>query len=291
MKNLVLLMGLIVVAAVLNAGCLDSDDDDDRIGVIVTILPQKEFVERVGGDRVKVTVMVPPGQSPHTYEPTPGQMKDIARAGLYFKVGSGVEFETVWMDTLKEQNSNMEIVDGHEGITLIPMCGGHDNGTMDPHIWLSPKNAKIMVANLLEGLKKADQDNADNYTKNANDYIANLSKLHNETKSGLEPRQGKKFLVYHPAFGYLAHDYGLIQIAIEDEGKEPTAEGIQAIIDQAKEENITVIFVSPQFDRDNAETIADEIGGTVISINPLAENYVESMREVTTELINAFSKE
>ncbi|MCK4613167.1 MAG: zinc ABC transporter substrate-binding protein, partial [Thermoplasmata archaeon] len=121
MKNLVLLMGLIVVAAVLNAGCLDSDDDDDRIGVIVTILPQKEFVERVGGDRVKVTVMVPPGQSPHTYEPTPGQMKEVARAGLYFKVGSGVEFETVWMDTLKEQNSNMEIVDGHKGITLIPM--------------------------------------------------------------------------------------------------------------------------------------------------------------------------
>lgn len=284
---------LLVFMSVLGSGCIDlnTDDGDERILIVVSILPQKEFAGQVGGEHVKVTVMVGEGQDPHGYEPRPSQLKDVAGADLYFKVGSGMEFENVWMDTLIEQNDEMEIVDGSANITLIHLGeGDHEHQGDDPHIWNSPMNARIMVENLRDALVRIDPEHADDYANNTRMYLAELDAIDVGLKDGLEPHKGAKFLVYHPSFGYLAHAYDLVQIAIEDEGKEPTPAGVQAIIDQAKEENITTVFVSPQFDESNAEAIAGEIGGTVVRIDPLGEKYIENMNKIRDELVAGFEQ-
>ncbi|MFP4050350.1 MAG: metal ABC transporter solute-binding protein, Zn/Mn family [Thermoplasmata archaeon] len=270
------------------------DTGDYELNVAVTIPPQKEFVEEVGGDNVKVTLMVPPGQDPHSYEPETRQMRELAKADIYFKVGSKIEFEETWMDTMKGYNPDMEIIDGAKEIELLTMDGhksddGHEHDEdVDPHIWLSSKNAIKMVDNLVNGLIEKDSDNEEFYKENAEDYKNKLSELDSELKEGLSQYEEREFLVYHPSFGYLANEYNLTQIPIQDEGKEPGTKGLENIIKQAKENNISVIFVSPQFDESNAETIADEIDGEVIMLNPLAENYLDNMRKLKEKLISGF---
>ena len=389
-KTLVLILGAILLLAVMNTGCVDDEENDDILSVIVTIPPQIEWVERVGGDNVKVTVMVPPGADPHTHEPTVSQMRAVAQADIYFKLGSGIEFEERWMETLLEQNSDMVVVDGGVGIDFLDYdqecdhkhheCDhglehliediehiihewedgdmtaeeametiedlihdfqhhshlvndidhivhewedgdmtaeealdaiedlihdfehghhdahdhdhhhDHDHEGDDPHTWLSPVNVKIMVNNLLDALVEIDTGNEQYYRNNAQGYLNELDTLHQDIKVALNPYLGRKFLIYHPSMGYFAHEYGLIQVGVEREGREPGVSGLMAVIEQAKEDNIKVVFVSPQFDESNAQTIADEIGGEVIHINPLAEAYLDNLEEISNKLVSAFQE-
>lgn len=295
--KVVSLIFLLILSSLTIAGCTEEEEDDYDLNIVVTIPPQKEFVDEIGGEKVKVTVMVPPGQEPHSYEPTTQQMKEVSKADIYFKIGSGIDFELNWMDNMKEQNPDMVVVDGSEGIELIEMSEHHEHEEtnneehMDPHIWMSPPNAVQMINNLLETMKEEDEVNADFYDENAQKYKLELQSLHTDIKDILEPFEGKKFLVYHPSFGYLAEEYNLTQIAVEEEGKEPGTQGLQAIIEQAKEENITVVFVEPQFDQSSAETIADEIDGKVVSINPLAEDYIDNLEVIVNELRSAFGSD
>jgi len=248
-----------------------TDSSHEKIGVVVSILPQAEFAERVGRDRIDVTVMVPPGASPHTYEPTPGQLKEVSRAELYLKVGSGVEFELIWMDKIVDMNSDMHIIDCSKGINLIDT---------DPHVWLSIKNAGIIVENIYKGLIEVDPEKKDFYYKNKNDFQAELALLDDQINEILKEKKNRKILVFHPAWTYFAAAYDLEQIPIEEEGKEPTVSGMEKIIEQAKEQNIKVIFASPEFSSRSAETIAHEIGGSVVLISPLEKDYVNNMKNV-----------
>ncbi|KPK47214.1 MAG: hypothetical protein AMJ77_03845 [Dehalococcoidia bacterium SM23_28_2] len=276
-------------------GCGDGEETDSagKLGVVVSIAPQAEFVEKVGGENVDVTVMVPSGASPHAYEVTPGQMKALAEAEMYAKVGSGVDFEVVWMDRLEAANDDMLVVDCSEGVQLIPMAGEDEpeeadhQGAMDPHIWLSPPNAKSMVENIYAGLLQVDPENKAYYESNRDAYLRELTELDQDIKDGLAGVTNRRFMVYHPAFGYFAEEYDLTMLPIEEEGKEPTAAGIAHLIDEAKEHNIKVIFVSPQFNPQSAKVIAGEIGGSVVSIDPLARDYVENLRIVLGELVQA----
>jgi len=270
---------------------------ETSIRVVVTILPQAEFVENVGGDKVAVTVLVPPGAEPHTYEPTPSQLKDVARAKLYFKIGSPIEFEVNWLDRVIATNPNMLVIDSGQGIELIPMAehehGKHENETaehedehtgMDPHTWTSIRNAKIMVDNIYGGLVQVDPANQDYYLANKNDYIRQLDALDKEITDALAGLENAKFIVYHPSWGYFARDYGLVQISIEEAGKEPTPARLAILIREAKENNVTVIFATPQFSEKSAETVADEIGGKVVLIDPLSKNFLENMQRVAEAL-------
>ncbi len=282
------LAALIVIAAVLSTAisCSQSSPDADRIGVIVTLLPQAEFAEAVGGDRVKVTVMVPPGADPHTYELTPGQMKEVDRAELYAKVGSGVEFELAWADKLIAMNKDLVVVDCSRGIELIEGVG-EEKGEMDPHIWMSPRNVEIMVKNICIGLSTVDAENRAYYESNRDAYIAKLEALDSQIRAGLAEVKNPVFMVYHPAFGYFAREYGLTMLPIEAEGKEPSAADLGRLIAQAKAQGIRVIFAEPQFNPQSARVIADEIGGKVILVDPLARDYLRSMEELANQLIAA----
>lgn len=269
----------VLLCAILFLGCVTQNPEktEHTLKVIVTILPQAEFVQKIGGDKVTVTTMVPPGASPHAYEPTPSQLTAVSTASVYMAVGSGIQFEQVWLQKIVGVNSSMTVMNCSKGIDLIKTG---DNGRYDPHIWLSPKNAIIMVENMCEGLITVDPDNADYYTHNKIQYIKKLEELDSNIHNVLADKESKKIMVYHPSWAYFCRDYGLEQIPIEEEGKEPTPKGITHLIEQAKKYNITVVFTSPQFSTESAEIIAQEINGTVVLIDPLAKDYIDNMHTI-----------
>jgi zinc transport system substrate-binding protein len=287
----VCLITFILVSLVAAAtSCAQQAQSTTKLGVVVTILPQAEFVENVGGDKVDITVMVPPGASPHTYEPTPSQMTDLSEAEIYAKVGSGVEFELTWMDKLIAQNDEIFVVDCSEGVELQPMTSGDEDestGSMDPHIWMSPANVQIMVKNIADSLIRIDPDNRDYYEQNCDAYLEKLKQLDQDISEGLSEVENRVFMVYHPAFGYFASNYDLTMLPIEDEGKEPTPAGLQHLIEQAIEQNIKVVFAEPQFNPQSAKVIADAINGRVVLINPLARDYIENIRVLFVEMVQA----
>ena len=260
--------------------------DDGRLRVMVSILPQEEFVKAVGGEHVNVTVMVPPGREPHTYAPTPSQMMSLERASLYFEVGAGLEFEMVWMQRFVELNSDMLVVNGSKDVHLMKMG---DGGMTDPHIWLSPKNAMTMVQNLYHGLIKIDPRNASDYENNTRSYLQRLDRLDENISAALAPLENRNILALHPAWGYFADEFGLTQRAIEENGKEPTALGLAEILDFARRYNVSVVFAEPQFSTRMADSIAEEIGGAVVIVDDLAADYIDNLEIVAIKIAEGLS--
>ena len=272
---------------------------DRKVGVFVSILPQAQFVERVGGEHVDVDVLVGPGQEPHTFEPTPRQMTRLGRARLYFRVG--LPFEETLCPKLASIHKGLEIVDTRDGIELRPMTPGHagenenetgaahGQGETDPHVWLSPKLARIQARTICEALCRVDAAHQAFFRGSLHALQADLDRLDSELAQVLSPLKGRSFYVFHPAFGYLADAYGLKQKAVETGGKDPGPRHIAALIEQAKADGVKVIFVQPQFPRRAAETIADQIGGVVVPMDPLARDYLGNLRQMAEKIRKALS--
>jgi zinc transport system substrate-binding protein len=275
-KVIAIISVLIAVLAILAISHAPNAETTEKMGVVVTILPQAEFVESVGGEKVTVTVMVPPGRDPHTYSPTISDLVAVKQAKLYAEVGSGIDFELSYMDSIVEANRNMLVVDCSNGVELV------EN---DPHIWLSPRNAKIMVENICDGLIEVDPQNRDYYIQNGDEYLAKLDKLDTDISGNLTGITNRWFIVFHPAWGYFARDYNLTQVAIEIEGKTPSPKDIADVLQDAEEHNIKMVFASPEFDVKSAQTIAEAIGGRVAFIDPLARDYIVNMHKVLGELV------
>ena len=289
MRRILLFFAVFLAAcAVCRAAC--AGEESSRLKVAVTIAPLASFVEEVAKDTADVMIMVPPGADPHTYEPTPSQLAGLSGADVYVKLGSGMDFELAWMKKLKGLNKKMIICDSGEGITLIDMkesasCGpGHRHGGKDPHIWLSPSNAVIMVRNIERTLSSAEPDNADFYSVNAKNYITELSGAEREIRKKLEPFRGRAFFVFHPAWGYFASDHGLKEVSIQAGGKEPAARELTELVERARSLGVSAIFVSPQFSKKSAEVIAREIGAEVIEVDPLSKDYVRNILRMADEL-------
>lgn len=279
--------------------------------IVVTIPPQAEFVEMIAEDKANVTIMVPPGASPHTYEPRRSQLVNLSNAVLYAKVGTPIEFEINWLYKIKEMNKDMIIVDCSKNIELIESNHLHEEynsdhnqkennnhiledhsheGLHDPHIWLSLNNAAVMVENIYEALILIDPSNKNFYNSNMNKYIREIKKLDGEITEMFKDMENNKFMVYHDAWAYFARDYDLVQIPIEKDGKEPTPKGIRQLIDQARKEEITVVFASPELNISSAQVIAEEINGAVVLISPLEQNYLENMRNISNAIYKHLSK-
>lgn len=254
--------------------------------VFVSILPQKYFVERVGGGRVAVSVMVGSGQSPETYEPTPRQMAALSRARLYFSIG--VAFEDTWMKRIQAANPALRLVPMQRGVALLPLTGpsGEPSGT-DPHIWTSPARVKIMATAIRAALIELDPAHRGEFEANYRAFIAELDALDRELRAILAQARGKPLMMFHPSWGYFANDYGLRQIPIEAEGKEPGARSLARVIDLGKREDVKVIFVQTQFSRRTAETVAAAIGARVVAVDPLAEDYPQNLLRVAREFADA----
>jgi zinc transport system substrate-binding protein len=260
---------------------------EERLKVAVSIIPQKNLVERIGGELVDVQLIVQPGQSPATYEPTPRQMADVSQADIYYRIG--VPFEHVWLERIQSAYPNLPILDARAGIELRAMDEGdhhhdhgHDHGEdgLDPHIWLSPPLIKIMAQSLRDRLIKLLPKQRDILIKNHAAFLQSLDSLDSDIRAALAGAKVKKFMVYHPSWGYFADTYGLQQIPIESEGKEPGAKALARLIAEAKENRIGAIFVQKQFSQDQAKAVASSVGAKVVAIDPLSADYPENLRDV-----------
>ncbi|PLX62839.1 metal ABC transporter solute-binding protein, Zn/Mn family [Sedimenticola selenatireducens] len=268
----------------------------EPLSVYVTILPQKFFVQRLGGEHVRVSVLVGPGQSPETFEPLPRQMAVLSRAALFYRIG--VPFEDAWMDTVKSANPRIALLDARRGLTLREMepAGGHrhDNDHRhtheqgDPHIWLDPANVRVMIGHLRDQLIALDPPHASAYRENHARFHQELLELEQEIRTLLSPLKGRRFMVFHPSWGYFADAFGLQQMPIESEGKEVGARTLKQLIEQARAEQIRVIFVQRQFSQSQASALAAETGARLVSLDPLAESYIENMRQVARAISEAY---
>ena len=278
--------------------------------VTVSIVPQEYFVKRIGGDRVSVNAMIQPGTDPHTYEPKPEQLKTTAQSQAYFKIG--VSLEDAWKDRLNSVNQQMLIVDTSQGVDKIPLTAEHNHdhdhdhnhdqdhakakteqagkNTLDPHIWLSPKRVKAQAETIYQTLAQLDPGQEAIYRANFEKFSQELDALDQEIRQNLAGIKNKKFMVFHPEWGYFAQDYGLEMIAIEIDGNEPSAAQLSQLIKQAKKENIKVIFTQPEFSQKSAETIAREIGGQVIPISAFAQNWSENLRQVSQKMATVLNQ-
>ena len=259
-----------------------------EIPVFVSILPQKYFVQKVGGDLVDVSVMVRSGTDAHTFEPKPQQMMALSKAKIYFSVG--IDFEHVWLKRFRAANPALLIIMTDSGIKKIPISEfnlhhhenkqGYRNSRLDPHIWLSPALVMIQAHNIRDGLISADPDNAHIYKANCDRFVGEINVLDAELKSVFGDRKDLQFMVFHPSWGYFAHAYRLKQVPVESEGKAPKPAELQHLIQYAREHEIKVIFVQPQFSTSSAAIIAKAIDGQIAFVDPLAENWAENLREV-----------
>jgi zinc transport system substrate-binding protein len=278
-------ISLLVLLFFLMAGT-EPISKDSKIEIIVSILPQKEFVSAVGGDHVRVRELIPPGASPATYDPSPRDLMAIEDADIYFRVGY-IPFEAAHLEAIQSTNPTLRVVDTSEGIKIRHVDEHGEHIGIDPHLWLSPRLVKQQVENIYSGLAEIDPANAAKYRANADTYIARLDELDRDLETAFSELDTDVLMVFHPAWGYLADDYGLMQISIENEGKDPSPGELQETIELALEKNVRVIFIQEQFDKSVAESVAEEIGAVVIQIDPLAEAYIQNMKSIG-EVISAY---
>ncbi len=277
-------MALILALTWTMAGCAGSVPRTDQITVTVSILPQKYFVERIGGDRVQVNVMVGPGADPHSYEPQPQQMRALGQSAAYFSIG--IDFEKAWLGRFAAANDKMAMVDTIAHIQRMPLAQGPSGtgqpggGEPDPHVWLSPELVKVQSQAIYEALARIDPGHQASYKANLDAFDADIDQLEADIRDTLKGLQNCRFMVFHPAWGYFANDFGLEQISIEVGGQEPSAQELAALISEARQGGIRVVFAEPQFSTRSAETIASEIGGRVLLIDDLAEDWLANMRTV-----------
>ena len=259
-----------------------------KLAVFVSIPPQKYFLHQIGKQQVDVQVMVQPGASPATYEPKPRQMAAISRAQIYFAVG--VPFEKTWLKKIAAANPDMQVVHTDHGIQKIPMATNHTeserhrekdhHGELDPHIWLSPTLVMTQARTILNALVEIDPDHRAVYEANTKVFFSKLAALDDELKNIFAGKQGFQFMVFHPSWGYFARAYGLQQVPVEIEGKNPKPAQLKALIEHAKKKHINIIFVQPQFSSRSARLLAKEIGGQVIFADPLAPDWSGNLHEV-----------
>jgi len=260
----------LLLALTLLVGCRQgaTPEGTGKVEVTVSIVPQQYFVERIGGQHVDVNVMVLPGSSPATYEPKPEQLRALSQADAYVSIG--VPFENAWLERIASANPDMLMVDTTQGIQRVGD---------DPHIWLSPKLVKVQAQTIYDALAYLDPSHTETYRANLNGFLADIDALDAEIRTTLAGVKSRKYMVFHPSWGYFARDYALEMIPIEIGGQEPSAAELAALITEAKESEIRVIFAQPEFSTRDAETIAREIGGEVLLISPLALDWLDNLRK------------
>ncbi len=288
-----------MVAGLFGLAILSSAHAAEPLQVTVSIQPQKYFVEKIGGDRVTVTVMVDPGAEPHVYDPKPQQMASLAKSKVYFALG--VPFEDAWLGKFASASPGMQIVHTETGIQKLPMAAhehhddhargalqkgaqpaqDHHQEVLDPHIWLSPPLVMIQARNILGGLLQVDPARRALYEADYQKFVNELVTLDVDLLRLFgEAGDHREFMVFHPAWGYFAAAYGLEQTPIEVEGKEPKAADLKRLIESAREHHVKALFVQPQFSATSAKVIAEALGGQIVSADPMSPDWANNLREV-----------
>ncbi len=269
--------------------------------VTVSIPPQQWLVERIGVERVEVASLIGPGDSPATFQPSDAQVTSLMRSDIFFSIG--VPYENGrWLQAVKS-TGRVSIVDSRLGIDLRPVSSspegfslGHVESSrgdlrsgLDPHIWLSPRLLRIQADSVTKALQRRDPESTDYFEENRAQLDADLDRLDRHLASKLEPYRGRGFLMFHPSWGYFASDYGLRQLAIEVEGKDPTDDELTEIQSIARDLGTQVVFVQPQIHSRAAEAVARAIGAKVVEIDPLAPDPIDNLSKVADLLVASFN--
>lgn len=275
---------LLVLAILASCSNRKSNNSSEKI-ITVSIAPYKYFVDAIAGSDFSVNVMVPPGSDPHVYEPVPGQITKL-RASVGYISNGFLGFEMTWLDRFYETNPEMKRL--NLGESIEPIVSEHHEGDhvegADPHYWVSPKCALTMAASVKAFLQQLNPAESGKYEDNFSVLSARISQLDKRCEEYFSPFSGKAFMIYHPNLAYLARDYGLKEIAVESDGKEPSPALMKELIDVSRRDTITTIFVQREYDKRNARAIADETGARLVIIDPLAEDWYSSTSAIVDAL-------
>ena len=299
--SVVAVIAAVIIAAAAGPPAHASAGEGGRIKAFVSILPQECLVERIGGDHVEVRVLVGEGQDPHTFEPMPAQMAALADSDVYFTIG--VPFETALLTRIRSLFPHLRIADTIRGVALryftdehetvahdLPGAHAHRVRAPDPHTWLDPGRVKIMAGNIALSLKALDPEHGDVFERNLERLLQDLDRADARIARILEPLKGRRIYVFHPAFGYFCEAYGLEQMVLEADGKEPGAKQLAKLIEKARNERVKVVFVQSQFSEKAARAIAESIGGVVVPINPLPRDYLPDIVSLAEDIQGALLK-
>ena len=260
--------------------------------VFVSIPPQKSFVEHIAGSLVRVEVLLPPGASPATYEPTPHQMASLTHGELYLSIG--VPFEGRLLQKVAELIPELQIIDCRRGVELAPMEGHRhaaaNGASFDPHIWLDPVRVKIIAGTIADGIGGLLPAAAPDLNRNLDAFRNALDRVDARVDDRLAAFSGRELLVFHPAYGYFTRRYGLRQFAVEVEGKAPSARQLAELVQVVRNSGQTTIFAQPQFSGTAAKTVAGALGCTVVELDPLAEDYLTNLVTISERISTALEE-
>jgi zinc transport system substrate-binding protein len=283
-----LLTGFLVSCNSLNS----RNKNDEKPVVTVSILPLKTFVEEIAGNDFDINVLLQPGSSPADFTLVPSQLKDISRSEVWFRIGY-IGFEYSWKDKIEQANRKMKVVNLSEGLDLItdeylPSGEKSSTGGINPHTWLSPTLVKKMAGRITEELVLLNPEKKLEYKGNFARFVQKVDELDAEIRDKLKNFEGRQIILFHPSLSYFAREYGLVQYSLEPGGKEPTPQRMAALVDFAKKEDIGVIYIQSDMDREQARVFAEEIDGEVLEMWPLNPAWFENLREITRLLIKHF---
>ncbi len=254
--------------------------------ITVSIAPFKYFVDKISGDEFLVNIMVPAGADPHTYEPFPEQINKLVKSVGYISNGY-LGFEMNWLDRFYEANRTMKRLSLGDKIDPLFSTDHHEGDHVegaDPHYWVSPKCAMTIAVSVKDFLSELNPSGKEKYQANYLLLNSDIQKLDIEGDELFKNLTLKCFMIYHPNLGYLARDYGLEEISVEYNGKEPSPSRLRDLIDRARKDHLSTIFVQREYDTKNAKAIADEIGAVIVIIDPLSEDWQKSTSNILEEL-------
>lgn len=292
MRNIIIAV-LTLIITMAASSCSSRKAATPEKSVIVSILPQKYLVDKITGGKLKCEVMIPPGGNHETFEPSPRDMARVAGASAYFTIGA-LDFEKAWVEKVTAVNPELMIINSSQGIMMIDGHKHHEHEAevhaVDPHTWFSPAAVKIQAGEMCDALCTAYPDDSANFQRNLKGFIHEADSADSLIKELLKPYEGRTFLIFHPALAYFARDYGLKQESIEYEGKEPSPVHMREIIDMAKANGIKAIFVSREFDTRHAEAIAAQLGGRLVTFDPMAYNWTENIISIAGLMVESFGQ-
>jgi zinc transport system substrate-binding protein len=282
-------ISFLIVLTVLMISCGRRNEPESKI-ISVSIAPFKYFVDGISGGNFKVNIMVPSGANPHIYEPFPDQINKLRQSVAYISNGY-LGFEMTWLDRFYEMNSQMKKLSLGDNIETIKPEHHHDGDlyeNADPHYWVSPLCALKMAESVGEFLAELDPQNRKLYEENYEILTEKIMQVDSMAKELSSPGWNRTFMIYHPNLGYLARDYGLEEISVENEGKEPSPGRLKDLIDRAKQDKLKVILIQREYDTKNARAIADETGARVVVIDPLSEDWYAATTGMIRVLKDSF---
>ncbi len=265
--------------------------------VAVSLQPYGHLVSEIGGDQVLVVTLLPPGADPHTFEPKPQTLKEFTKASVYFSDGSGMD--AAWLPRFKGVNKNVQIVSLSKDIQWMEEDEHHhhhehgedheedeDHEELDPHLWTSPLQMMQIAKNVCDALIELDSSNAVTYIERTVNLMERLKKLDVDLRTSIEklPKQARTFIVFHPSYGYFARDYGMTQLTVEVDGKEPKPRDLFNMTKTGKANNVHIVFVQPQFSKRAAATIAKELNAVILDTDPLSYDYEKNIRALLSAI-------